>query len=103
MSEWHKVATVGEVNPDEPYVADVGEVPLAVYLIDGEYFALGDICPHQGDIRLSDGYCAEGWIECPLHQSQFSVRDGKVLAPPAREDVPSYPTRVEAGAIYVEL
>ena len=103
MSQWHKVATEDDVNDGEPFVADVGDIPLALYRLNGEYFALGDICPHQGDVRLSDGYLVDDTIECPLHQSCFAIRSGKVLEPPAEEDVPSYPTRVENGAIYVEV
>jgi nitrite reductase/ring-hydroxylating ferredoxin subunit len=103
VSQWHKVASVDEINVNEPFVADVGEIPLALYRLDGEYFAIGDICPHRKTIRLSDGYLVDAAIECPLHQSCFSVRTGKVLKPPAKDDVASYPTRVEDGEIYVEI
>ena len=86
-----------------PYAAEIAGVPIGLYRRGAELLAIGDICPHQGDVYLSDGYLEGETIECPMHQSCFSLRDGAVLAPPAEEGVASYAVRVEDGAVFVEL
>ena len=83
------------------------------------FFALRDICPHQG-ARLSDGHVAgrvpecspgdeptldrEGEIlVCPWHGWQFDLCSGRSLVDPEKFRVRSYPVRVEAGRVLLEL
>jgi 3-phenylpropionate/trans-cinnamate dioxygenase ferredoxin subunit len=42
-----------------------------------------------------------GEIVCPRHGARFCLRTGKVLAPPAYEDIDTYPVRVADGRIQV--
>lgn len=103
MSEWHRAASFEEMEEGQPVAMQVGDVALAVYRLGGEAHAIGDICPHQKDVRLSDGFVDGDVVECPMHQSCFDIRSGKVLGPPAREDVPAYPVKIEDGVVYVEI
>lgn len=103
MTTWHEVARIESLKPDTPYAAKVEGHPIALYLQDGEVSAIGDICPHQKNILLSQGYLEDGVIECPMHQSQFNIRTGRCLGPPADEDVPVYPVRIDDGAVMVGI
>ena len=42
-------------------------------------------------------------IECPLHAARFDIRTGKVLDPPATEDLKTYPVRVVGDEIQIRL
>ena len=42
-------------------------------------------------------------IECPLHQGRFDIRSGKVVSPPPRASLKTYPVKTEDGQVYVNL
>lgn len=97
-----RVARVEEVpGGDDAHVVVVDGEPVAIFLVEGNYYAIDDRCPHEKNARLSDGYLDGMSIECPLHQACFDIRTGKVLAPPAKEDVGCYDVRVEDGELFL--
>lgn len=49
-----------------------------MYLLDGNYYALEDVCPHAYAL-LSQGFVDDGKVECPLHEALFDVRTGQCL------------------------
>lgn len=100
--KWHKVASVSQVTEDEPLPVKVGETEIGLYLVDGEIRALSNICSHEFAI-LTDGFVEGNLIECPLHQAQFDICTGKAMSPPADEDVPIYPVKLDGDDVYVGL
>ncbi|TCH98345.1 non-heme iron oxygenase ferredoxin subunit [Roseococcus sp. SYP-B2431] len=99
---WHDVAPEGDFEPDVPKVVQVGDDRIAVFRLDDGFYAISDICTHEYAL-LSDGFCEEGKIECPLHQACFDIRSGKALDEPAEIDLHTYPTRVEGGVVQFQL
>lgn len=74
--------------------------PIAVFNVEGEYFAIDDTCSHA-EYSLSEGYVDGDTVECELHFATFSVRTGEALTAPATDPVGTYPVRVEDGHIHV--
>jgi nitrite reductase/ring-hydroxylating ferredoxin subunit len=103
MSDWHRASALEEVWEGAPLAVQVAGKPIALYRFGEAVHAVGDICPHQKDVKLSEGYLDGDTIECPMHQSCFNVRTGKVLTPPACDDLPVYPVRIEDGQVLVEV
>lgn len=101
MSNWLDVASVDELPPGTRRVVDVDGTAVAVFNLDGEYFAIRDACPHDGG-ELANGKLEGEEIICPRHGARFSVRTGAVLGPPAYEDVRSYSVRVAQGKVQIE-
>lgn len=90
-----------DVTEDQPVQVKLSEsAAIAVYLVDGNYYAIDDVCPHEFAF-LSEGYCEDGVIECPLHQARFDVRTGAVLAPPASVCLAHYQTQVNGDVVRV--
>jgi 3-phenylpropionate/trans-cinnamate dioxygenase ferredoxin subunit len=83
-------------------VIDMDGVAVAVFNLGGEYFAIQDICPHDGG-ELANGELEGEVIICPRHGARFSIRTGAVLGPPAYEDVRIYSVRVFEGKVQVEM
>ena len=100
MSDWVDVAAVDELETGGVIVVDVDGTEVAVFNIDGEFYALADVCTHDGG-TLADGTVEGHEIECPRHGARFDIRTGKVTAPPAYEDVTTYPVRVFNGMVQV--
>jgi len=102
MTNWIKVAQVGDVEEDESLALEVNGTQLALHFTEGEYFITDNVCTHQYAL-LSDGYIEDGCVECPLHQAKFDLRTGKVLCDPATVDINTYPVKTEGDDILVAL
>jgi 3-phenylpropionate/trans-cinnamate dioxygenase ferredoxin subunit len=103
MSDWQRAGALEEIWEGAPFAVELAGKPIALYRFGDEVCAVGDICPHQADVKLSEGYLDGDTIECPMHQSCFNVRTGKVLGPPARDDLPVFQIRIEDGQVLVDV
>jgi 3-phenylpropionate/trans-cinnamate dioxygenase ferredoxin component len=100
MGEFITVATTDEILPGEPLVVELGRDWVAIFNVDGQYYAIEDRCTHD-DGPLAEGLLNGLVIECPRHGACFDITTGKVLSPPAMVDVPSYQIRVEGNEIQI--
>jgi 3-phenylpropionate/trans-cinnamate dioxygenase ferredoxin subunit len=100
MANWLDVAGTEELAPGSRRVVDINGVAVAVFNLGGEFFAIQDICPHDGG-ELANGKLEGEVIVCPRHGARFSIKTGAVLGPPAYEDVRSYPVRADNGRVQV--
>ena len=82
---------------------DAGGTKIAVANVDGTYYAFDDACTHAECSLTEMGELAGTTVTCTCHGSEFDVRTGKVLAPPATVPVKVYPTRVEGDALQIEV
>jgi 3-phenylpropionate/trans-cinnamate dioxygenase ferredoxin subunit len=92
------VAKTSEIPPGSREVLDVEGYYVAVFNVDGAFYAIEDVCTHD------DGPVAEGElrgfdIECPRHGARFDIRTGAVLAMPAVVPVKVFPVRVTGDEI----
>jgi 3-phenylpropionate/trans-cinnamate dioxygenase ferredoxin subunit len=79
---------------------DVDGVAVAVFNLGGEFYAIEDVCTHDGG-DLAGGEVDGDAIVCPRHGARFSIKTGEVLAPPAYEPIATFPVRVQDGMIQV--
>ncbi|GAA2363670.1 bifunctional 3-phenylpropionate/cinnamic acid dioxygenase ferredoxin subunit [Saccharopolyspora halophila] len=93
------VGELADLQPGES-VRVHGEVPIAVFNVDDELYAIDDTCSHQ-DASLSDGWLEGCAVECPLHAACFDLRTGQPSGPPAKKPVRTHAVSVEDGLIYV--
>ena len=98
---WKNVCEVSQVKEDFPFSANVEGKEVGVYLIDGQYYALEDVCPHAYAL-LSQGFVEDGKVECPLHEAVFDIRSGRCLREPGGRDLSTYPLRVQGDDIQVD-
>jgi len=94
------VAKVGEIPEGGVKVVWLEGQAVAVFLIDGAYYAIDDVCTHDGG-PLAEGTLEGAVIECPRHGARFDVRTGAVLAMPATTPVPTYAVKVDGDQIRV--
>lgn len=101
MSDWVDVAPAAEFPPGAFHTLDVDGVPIAVFNVDGHYYAIEDVCTHEAE-TLSGGELLGESIVCPRHGAMFSLVTGEALTPPAYEPVATFPVRVENGMVQVK-
>ena len=102
MPKTVKVAEVTELGPGEGKTFEVEGVSLALFNVDGQYFAIANACTHVGG-SLGEGALIGNEVTCPLHGAQFDVTCGKVLGGPARGDAKSFPVSLVGDDLFVEL
>lgn len=99
---WLPVAGANQVAPGDFIQVDSGDVFLLVCNVAGELFAIEDQCTHDGSSMA--GGCLEGdQIICPRHGARFCVRNGDVMAPPAYENIQTFPVRINGMNIEVDI
>ncbi len=102
MARYVTVAQTSEIGPGERDVFDIEGWYIAVFNVNGTYYAIEDVCTHD-DGPLAEGDLHGYEIECPRHGARFDLRTGKVLSMPAVIDTHWFETRVENDEIQVKI
>ncbi|HKZ41457.1 MAG TPA: non-heme iron oxygenase ferredoxin subunit, partial [Candidatus Hodarchaeales archaeon] len=75
---------------------------ILVSNIEGRFYAVGGICTHEY-AELVRGFIQGEHVTCPLHRSQFDLKTGNAINPPATEPLPVYKVHTIDQKVYVEL
>lgn len=100
--EFVEIAPASELPNGQRLFVDVGDRPIVIFNIAGQFFAIGDVCTHD-DGPLGDGDLEGFNVVCPRHGGEFDVRTGKVMQMPAVVDIPAYPVQIREGQIFVGI
>jgi len=98
MSEFIKVASISDLAPGEKMLVEYQGMPVGLFNIDGELFAIHDVCTHDGG-PLVEGELHGDVIVCPRHGARFDVKTGAVRTLPAYAPVPTYQGQLEGDDI----
>jgi len=96
-----RVCKAEDLKPGMAVRIETESEPVAVFNVDGEFYAIGDTCSHE-ESSLSEGYVDDDIVECAKHGAMFHIPTGEVRSLPATRNVASYATTVEDGELYVE-
>lgn len=96
------IGAVSDFPAGKIHGVEVEGRPLVVINLDGTLHVLDGICTHAY-AELRTGFLLGDSFRCPLHLSQFDVRTGKALGPPAEEPLQTYPVEVEGDQVFIEL
>ncbi|MFQ5816509.1 MAG: Rieske (2Fe-2S) protein [Terriglobia bacterium] len=103
MAQFFKVGTKAEFEGLQAgKLVEAGGQSIAIFNLGGTLYAIENTCPHRGG-PLSEGMLAGDQVICPWHGSQFSVKTGAVITPPARQGVKSFSVRVTGDDVEVEV
>ncbi len=78
MPEFVAVCQVHDVPEGSARMFVVDDVPIGIFNVNGEFFAIDNRCPHAG-ASLSLGFIDHDQVTCRIHHYRFCVRDGKYL------------------------
>jgi len=102
MADFVKVAKASDIEPGQARLVEVNSKPIAVFNVDGQFFALDNTCTHRGG-PLAEGQVSGHEVTCPYHGAIFDVRTGEVVGPPAQRPVARYSVRVTGTDLEVEV
>jgi 3-phenylpropionate/trans-cinnamate dioxygenase ferredoxin subunit len=102
MSDFVKVATLEEIPAGGSLLVEVDMVRIALFNLNGEVYAIEDVCTHDGG-PLVEGRVVNGCeVQCPRHGARFDIRTGAALSFPAFEPTKSLAVRVEGQDVWIE-
>ena len=104
MSGWVDVEAVEKFTEGNAKLVNADGVDIAVFNIAGDYYAIEDVCTHDGSAMLGCGLDPEDVVDgdqivCPRHGARFCIRSGTALTPPAYESVACFPVRIKDGIL----
>lgn len=99
MPEFEKVADINEVPTGGRKSIIVDEMPALLIHVDDTYYALEDVCTHDGQ-PLADGPLVGCEITCPRHGARFDIRTGAALCMPATEPITTFEIETRDDGIY---
>ncbi len=97
---WTKVAEESGLKEGVPVLVESGEDKILLVRLEGRVHAAGHECPHYQE-KLENGVLFGRELVCKSHFARLDVTTGKMISPPAMNDLPTYPVKVESGAVYV--
>lgn len=78
MSHELKTGRVGELADGAMKAISIEQGEILLARVGNNYYAANNRCPHMKG-KLSQGTLEGTVVTCPLHGSQFDLKDGKVV------------------------
>ena len=92
-----------DLAPGETRRVENGDCPLAVFNIEGRFYATSETCTHA-TASLTSGEIVDGdLIACPLHDGQFHIPTGQAVSFPCTVDLRTYRVIEEDDAVFADL
>lgn len=98
---WVKAAGVAELKPGMGKTVAVNGRELALFLVDGQFYCIDNVCPHMAG-PLADGDLEGEIVYCPWHYWPVNVRTGEVTYDPGL-CAATFACKVEEGVVFVDV
>ena len=102
MAGFVKLAKTDEVAPGRGKMVEVSGKKIALFNVEGSFYAIDDTCTHRGG-PLSEGVLEGKQVTCPWHGAKFDVTTGAHLSRPAPSSVRGYKVQVIGDEVQVEV
>ncbi len=101
MATFTKAAKTSEIPPNSGKALSVNGKAIAVFNVEGAFYALDNTCLHRGG-PLGEGELDGTSVTCPWHGWQYDVTTGKTLETPD-QGVEKYEVKVEGEDLLIAL
>ena len=103
MAQWVRACAVDDVDIEDLIRFDHAGQTYAVYRSpEDRFYATEGMCTHERTC-LADGLVMGDIIECPKHNGRFNYKTGQAKGAPVCVNLRTYPTRVEAGKVLIQV
>ncbi len=101
MADFVRIAGTADVAPGTGCVAEVNGHAIALFNVDGTYYAIDNTCVHRGG-PLGEGELEGEEVTCPWHGWRYNVKTGACVTNPSA-CVKAYPVTIEGTDIKVQV
>ena len=96
-----QICKVSELSEKQGKRFFVDDVDVAVYKVDGEIYAMSNVCPHQHAALIYDGFIEDEYVTCPAHGWQFNLKTGKMQN--GGTGLKTYPVQIVNDIVYAKV
>jgi nitrite reductase/ring-hydroxylating ferredoxin subunit len=75
-NHYETLGEVRDITSGQHKVFAFGNREIVVFAVDGEYYAMKNLCPHHG-VALAGGTLDNGTVRCPGHGFRFNLKTGE--------------------------
>lgn len=100
--DWTPVLAAADLQESQPVRVEVEDNAVLLYRKGDRVMAIGAVCAHAGG-PLDEGHFHDNSVQCPWHDSVFSLQDGRVVHGPSTYHVPHYHARLHDGNVELKL
>lgn len=97
---FERVACISDIPKRRGIVRIVNGHEIAIFQVDGKYYAVSNICPHQHSPVIADGMLENKIITCPLHGWSYYLDTGESTG--GARGLDSYKIKITGEDIFVE-
>lgn len=97
----HEIASISDLKPGESKAVKIGETEIALFNLNGQFYAIQNTCPHRGGPLAEGSLGEDGVVICPWHGYSFSIMTGDPYGFPY--GIKTFPVKVENGKVFVEV
>jgi nitrite reductase (NADH) small subunit len=101
MADFVRAIAAADLAPGQCTEATVGNRSVAIYNVDGTFYATSNLCLHRGG-PLGQGLLQGAEVMCPWHAWSWNVTSGENAANGTLK-IPTYEVKVEDGQVYVKV
>ena len=98
-----RVTSFSEIGEGEIKKVEAEGEAIALFKVNGAIYATANTCTHEGCFLDENNEVRGDVIECTCHGSQFDIKSGEVLMPPAIEPLKTFRTEVIGEDVFVEV
>jgi nitrite reductase/ring-hydroxylating ferredoxin subunit len=101
MGKFVKVAETRDLASGQGKLVEVDGQPIALFNVNGAFYALGAVCPHEGG-PLQDGDLDDDTVICPWHGFDYNLKTGECLMDPALH-VATFVVKTQGNDVFIEV
>lgn len=101
MADFVRAIAASDLAPGQCVEVTVGETPVALYNVNGIFYATSNVCLHRGG-PLGQGMLEGKEVMCPWHAWSWDVTTGENVANGSLK-IPTYEVKVEEGQVLVKV
>jgi len=99
-ADFVRVARCSEIPERRSKLVHVEGEEIALWCVNGKFYAINNVCPHQHFSKLHEGTLEGLYVTCPMHGWSFCLEDGLPQLGNGKARV--YRVKVEGGDVLVE-
>ena len=101
MPTFIKVTTLSQLHEKRGTLVCVNGEDIAIFRINGNLYAINNVCAHQHFSMLHDGRVEEFSVTCPMHGWTYDMRTGKSITGEGRVAV--YNVKIDGDDVLIEI
>lgn len=97
--DYQKICKISDLKEKEGKRFFVDDVDVAIFKVEGNVFAVSNVCPHNHSALIYDGFIEDDYVGCPVHGWMFNLKSGN--QPSGARGLDVFPLKIVDDEVFV--